>query len=223
MKLAVMQPYFLPYIGYWQLIAAVDRFVVLDDVAFIHRGWIHRNRILVNGTPHLFTLPVSGASQNRLICEMERTDADVWHLNFRKTLRQSYGRAAHFDETMNLQETLLANPEPNLSRSILESMRAIASHLGINTELVSACGRYSNHQLKGQERAIDICRREGASNSSIRQAAKSCKNEIDGDCGAGSSRLITPVDAVRWLDERGTWRAQRAMGSLKTCIGQTEW
>jgi len=57
MRVAAMQPYFLPYIGYWQLLAGVDKFIVLDDVAFIRKGWINRNRILVNGAAHLFTLP----------------------------------------------------------------------------------------------------------------------------------------------------------------------
>ena len=47
MRIAVMQPYFLPYIGYWQLLRAVDTFVVLDDVNYINRGWINRNRIAV--------------------------------------------------------------------------------------------------------------------------------------------------------------------------------
>ena len=66
MTLAVMQPYFLPYIGYFQLIKAVDKFVVYDDVNFIKRGWINRNNILVNGKAQLFTISLNRASQNRL-------------------------------------------------------------------------------------------------------------------------------------------------------------
>ena len=53
-SVAIMQPYFLPYIGYFQLLAAVDTFVVLDDVNYINRGWINRNRLLINGVaPHI--------------------------------------------------------------------------------------------------------------------------------------------------------------------------
>ena len=52
-----MQPYFLPYIGYFQLINAVDEFVVYDNIEFTRRGWIQRNRILVNGTDSMFSLP----------------------------------------------------------------------------------------------------------------------------------------------------------------------
>ena len=70
MKVSVMQPYILPYLGYWQMITAVDKFVLFDDVNYIVRGWINRNNILMNGKAHLFTLPLNGASPNKLIKEL---------------------------------------------------------------------------------------------------------------------------------------------------------
>ncbi len=163
MKVAIMQPYFLPYIGYWQLFAAVDKFIVLDDVAFIPRGWIHRNRILVNGAPYLFTLPVSGSSQNRLVCEIERADTENWRHKFLSTLRQNYGQAPHFKMTMALLEPIFVNSERNLSRFVVDSLRTVAGYLGITTELVVASSNYDKHRLNGQERIIDICKQEGAS------------------------------------------------------------
>ena len=78
MKLAVMQPYFLPYIGYYQLMAAVDEFLVYDDVNFIKGGWINRNRILLDGQEYLFVIPLCGASQNRLINEIELMPEANW-------------------------------------------------------------------------------------------------------------------------------------------------
>ena len=78
MKIAIMQPYFFPYLGYWQLISAVDRFIVFDDVNYIKKGWINRNRILLNGKDHLFTLPLKGASQNKLINEIEVDGLNKW-------------------------------------------------------------------------------------------------------------------------------------------------
>ena len=71
MKLAIMQPYFFPYLGYFQLINAVDKFVVLDDVNYINKGWINRNRILINGHATFMTLPLQKASQNKRINEIE--------------------------------------------------------------------------------------------------------------------------------------------------------
>ncbi|MCK4814823.1 WbqC family protein, partial [bacterium] len=65
MKLAIMQPYFMPYIGYFQLINAVDKFVFLDDVTFIKQGWINRNRILLNDKEHLFSVPIKDISSNK--------------------------------------------------------------------------------------------------------------------------------------------------------------
>ena len=78
MRIAVMQPYFLPYIGYWQLIRAVDTFVILDDVNYINRGWINRNRISIRGEPCWMTLPLVGASQNKLISEINLLPDDGW-------------------------------------------------------------------------------------------------------------------------------------------------
>ena len=87
MMLAIMQPYFFPYIGYLQLINAVDRFVILDDVNFINKGWINRNRILLNGAPHLFTLPLIKAIQNKLISEIEILHDDKFVSSFPSQLQ----------------------------------------------------------------------------------------------------------------------------------------
>ena len=77
MTLAIMQPYILPYLGYMQLMNTVDTFVFYDDVAFINRGWVNRNRLLVNGKEHLFTVPLRDASQNKLICEIDLATSRV--------------------------------------------------------------------------------------------------------------------------------------------------
>ena len=74
MKLGIMQPYFMPYIGYWQLIGAVDKYVIFDDVNYIKKGWINRNNILVNGNKKLFTISLHNASQNKLINEIAIAD-----------------------------------------------------------------------------------------------------------------------------------------------------
>ena len=70
MKVGIMQPYFFPYLGYWQLLSAVDKYVVYDDVAYIKGGWINRNNILLNGKSHLITLPLEQASSFKYINEI---------------------------------------------------------------------------------------------------------------------------------------------------------
>jgi hypothetical protein len=157
-----MQPYFMPYIGYWQLLSAVDRFIVLDDVAFIRRGWINRNRILVNGRVHLFTLPVRAASQNRTINELELATDAGWRKSFASTLEQSYRKAPCFEETMDFLAPILADCRGRLLPFLVSSIDAVASHLDIRTPRTLASSVDDRQRSRGQERIVDFCRIEGA-------------------------------------------------------------
>ena len=161
-KLAIMQPYFLPYIGYFQLMAAVDKFVVFDDVNYINRGWVNRNRLLLNGVAHTFTVPLRGASQNRLICEIELADAQGWREKLLRTIRQAYRKAPCYAQVSALLESLINYPSLRLDEFLLNSLREIVRYLSLETEIVSTSRIYENAHLKGQERILDICRQEGA-------------------------------------------------------------
>ena len=90
MKVGIMQPYFFPYIGYWQLINAVDKFVIYDDVNFIKGGWINRNKILVNGQARYINLQMHKASQNKLINEIEVLGNKVYNKKLLKNIESSY-------------------------------------------------------------------------------------------------------------------------------------
>lgn len=161
MTLAIMQPYLFPYIGYFQLINAVDRFVILDDVNFINRGWINRNRILVNGKENLFTVPLKKISQNRLICECELGE-NKWKDKFLKTLEFSYKKAPYFKNCYNLISSLIVIEETNLSRWLTFQIRAICYHIGINTTIIDTSRIYKNPHLKAQDKILDICIKEKA-------------------------------------------------------------
>lgn len=161
-RLAVMQPYLLPYVGYFQLMAAVDCFVLFDDVHYIQRGWVNRNRILLNGRAHRFTLPLRGASQNRRIHEIERMDDPGWAPRLLRTLHQAYARAPHFSAVMPLLERVLGDPSVLLADYLRNGLEAVHEHLGLSCELVPSSRVYGNAALKGQERILDICRQEGA-------------------------------------------------------------
>jgi hypothetical protein len=163
MRLAVMQPYFLPYIGYFQLMAAVDKFVVLDDVNFINRGWINRNRILVGGKEAFATVPLSGASQNHKINEIAIAHDNPWQVKLLRTIEQSYKRAPHFEEVFPLVRTIVEAPATNLAAFVTQSLVSVKDWLGIGGELVPTASIYANTQLKGQARIVDICRQECAS------------------------------------------------------------
>ena len=162
MKLAIMQPYLFPYIGYFQLIQAADRFVVYDDVNYIKGGWINRNRILIGGEARYFTLPPRGASPNKRIYEIPLGDVAFWRKKFLKALQQEYRRAPHFEETFGLVEKLCHYETGNLAEFLLNSLKGVCEWLGIETEVVPSSRAYGNAKLRGQARVLDICLREKA-------------------------------------------------------------
>ena len=148
LRLAIMQPYLFPYIGYFQLVHSVDRFVVYDDVNYIKKGWINRNRILVNGAPHTFTLPLQGAGSFTLISDIGLGKEFVaWRVKFLKTLAQVYGKAPHFEQAMNVIERALNPERSNLSELLVDSLRTVMEHIGITTELNPTSRGYGNKEL----------------------------------------------------------------------------
>lgn len=155
-----MQPYLFPYIGYWQLFQEADKFVILDDVNYFKKGWIHRNRIIVNDKEHLFTIPVKGASQNKLIKDIDLDDKK-WNNKFIKTLETSYSKAPFFNESFNLIINCIKNEEQNLSKYILHAFEVINNYLGIKVEIIPSSSIY-NSQLKSTDKIIDICVKEKA-------------------------------------------------------------
>jgi len=159
-----MQPYIFPYIGYFQLVHSVDKFVFYDDVSYIRQGWVNRNRILISGSPAFFTVPLEDASSFRNISEtrIHQRLFVHWSGKFMKTLSQNYRRFPGCEQVLAVVEkTLGAGCEfiGELSRaSILDVLEA----LGVTKNVVSTSAIYQNESLSGVERVLDICKREGA-------------------------------------------------------------
>lgn len=156
MKVAIMQPYLFPYIGYWQLISAVDMFVIYDDVNFIKKGYINRNNILVNKKPYCFTLELLGASQNKLINEIE---IGINRGKILKTIEMAYKKAPFFKNVFPIIEEILNQEEKNLAKFIGYSLIKISKFLGIDKKFIYSSGIEKNYTLKGQDKIIDICKR----------------------------------------------------------------
>lgn len=159
MKVAIMQPYFFPYIGYFQLINAVDTFVVYDDVNFIKKGWINRNSILVNKQSFLFNIPLSSASQNNKICEIKISEDVNWKSNFLKTIQFSYKKAPFFDVVFPILNKIIHYEEEKLSNFILFSLEEICKYLLINTKFIISSEIHKDNSLKGQDKIIEICKK----------------------------------------------------------------
>ncbi|MBD2704548.1 WbqC family protein [Spirosoma sp. BT702] len=162
MTLAIMQPYFLPYIGYMQLMKAVDTFVLYDDVAFINRGWINRNRLLINGQEFMFTVPLKDASQNKRISEVHLADDPKWRSKLLKTIEQGYRKAPFYQTVMPLTEKIVNFTTDSIADLVHFGLIELNQYLGLTTELVKSSSIYDNVALKAQERILDICRQTGA-------------------------------------------------------------
>lgn len=163
MTIAIMQPYIFPYIGYFQLINAVDKFIIYDDVNFINKGWINRNNILVSGQPHLFTVPLKDASQNKLIREVELAQGEPWQKKFLKTVSQSYQKAPYYGKVFVLIEEIVNLEVKTIHELTHSALKITCAFMGIRTEIIPSSTRYNNTELKGQERILDICKQENAS------------------------------------------------------------
>jgi hypothetical protein len=160
--LAIMQPYFMPYISYFQLIDAADTFVIYDDVNYINKGWINRNNILGPNGAQLFTLPLLKASQNKLINEIDLFEIHKFRDKFFKSLAQAYRNSPNYTAVIDLLNGIFSWQEANLSSFLLNSIRLTARYLEIDTEIIPSSKAYNNQHLKAQDRILDICLREKA-------------------------------------------------------------
>lgn len=162
MIVSIMQPYFFPYIGYFQLIAQSDVFVLHDDVQYIKGGWINRNRIIWNGKPRWLTLPVrSGASHlpiNQRYYEHGR-DAAGGAL---RRIEAAYRKAPRFAAVFPMLDELLRFGDANVAAFNANLLERLAAKLGLRARLVASSAMVKDDSLTGQDRVIDICRRLGA-------------------------------------------------------------
>ena len=156
MKVAIMQPYFLPYIGYFQLISAVDLFIVYDNIKYTKKGWINRNRLLLNEQDAMFSIPLKRGSDSLDICVRELA-SDFSPSKLLNQFRGAYKRAPFFNETIILLEEIINFDDTNLFRYILHSIRKICDHLDISTEIKISSDVEVNHGLKSVDRVIDLC------------------------------------------------------------------
>lgn len=162
MKIGIMQPYFFPYIGYFQLIKAVDVFVVYDNIKYTKKGWINRNRMLQNGKEAIFSLPLKNDSDSLDVCERELAA----NFNRDKLLNQikgAYRRAPYFEQTFPLVESIVRYEDANLFRFLHNSIVVTCKHLGIDTEIRVSSGITIDHSLKNQDKVLALCEELGAS------------------------------------------------------------
>ena len=155
MKLGIMQPYFFPYLGYWQLISAVDKYVVYDDVTYIKGGWINRNNILLNKQPHLLTLPIENASSFKNINEISITSKISEKEKLLKTINMAYLKAPFFNEIYPIINKLIMENN-NIALLNYNTILEITKYLNIKTEILLSSEIEKDNSLKAEKKVIHI-------------------------------------------------------------------
>lgn len=164
MKVAIMQPYLFPYIGYFQMINCVDTFVILDDVQYIRRGWINRNNISTSDTSDeksMFTIPVKKGARDSLIKDIEvSNEYNSWKLKFFKTLNRRYSKEVNFTNSMELIRSVLDKEYETINEISSESIMSISNFLDIKTDFIFSSSIPTDGKF--QEKLINICKYVGA-------------------------------------------------------------
>ncbi|MEF8698774.1 MAG: WbqC family protein [Candidatus Accumulibacter sp. UW20] len=156
MRLAVMQPYFFPYIGYFQLITAADLFIVYDNIKYTKKGWINRNRILQSGKGMTFSLPLKSASDCLDICQRELA-ADFRRDKLLNQFKGAYEHAPYFAQTFPVIEQIICHKESNLFRFLYHSLVSICKHLGITTQMQISSSIEIDHALRNKDKVLALC------------------------------------------------------------------
>lgn len=159
MKVGIMQPYFYPYIGYFQLINYVDKFVIYDEIKYTKKGWINRNRFLQNSEPEYFSISLKKDSD--FLDINQRYLSDNWDKDKVKVLNQiknAYKNAPYYTDVILLFEDCLNFSDTNLFNFIYYSLTKICAYLNIKTEIIISSSLNFNNELKSVEKVIDICK-----------------------------------------------------------------
>lgn len=156
-----MQPYFFPYLGYFQMINAVDEFVLYDDVNYIKRGWVHRNQILVNGEPKYISCSIDKPSQNKKINETYLCKDDKWKKSILKTIEYNYKKAPYFLGGFQFVCECLESEYENIAELNEITIRSSCEYLNIPTKITRSSDLEAS-ELHGSNRIIDICKKKSA-------------------------------------------------------------
>lgn len=154
MKAAIMQPYFFPYVGYYQLGYEVEKFVFLDDVNYIKKGYINRNSIYLQNQRKEFSIPVSKVSQNKKIIEHNYIGD---FSDFVRMLEQAYSKAPFYKSIMPIVTDVIYGGDLNVSRKNANSIKCVFDYLGLYRDFSFSSQLNLGDEKKGQDRILAIC------------------------------------------------------------------
>ena len=155
MKIGIMQPYFFPYLGYWQTLNAVDKYVIYDDVNYIKNGWINRNNILLNGQKHLITIPLDGASPFLRINQIKTTSHMAEKEKLLKTIEAAYKKAPYFDAVFPIIRGVITEESCLIINALVKQFQSVCQYLDIKTELILSSKLDKDNELKAQDKVVN--------------------------------------------------------------------
>jgi len=140
MKLAIMQPYFFPYIGYWQLIHATDTFVLFDDAQYMRHGWVNRNRILKPGGGWQYILvPLAKHVAKESIKNVHAHPEEKWKERIIAQLAHYKRKARYFDEINQMvSEILFSGNEQSIAAINFATIVKLCAYLDVKKEIIQS-------------------------------------------------------------------------------------
>lgn len=175
-KVAILQSNYIPWKGYFDLIAAVDEFILFDDMQYTRRDWRNRNKIKTPQGLQWLTVPVVTKGRYHQRIRDTEIDGSDWATAHWSSIVQNYRKAAHFDDVAEWLEPLYQGPQPlmlsELNRTLL---RAVVSYLGIDTSITNS---WDYDVVAGQtERLTSLCLQAGGTEYVSGPAAKDYVDE----------------------------------------------
>ena len=158
MKVAIMQPYLFPYIGYFQLIYSVDTFIFYDDVTYIKGGWINRNSILLNGKSHRFTIPLHKSSSNKLIKNIVISNNQNWKKKLLKSINQAYKKAPYYFTVFPIISDILQKNTASIAALNINAIKTILDYLQCPTNIQISSKLSNNGDKHKILKVISICK-----------------------------------------------------------------
>lgn len=159
MTTGIMQPYFLPYLGYWQLLNHVDQYIVYDNIQFSKRGWFIKNNFLMNGVAKPFSLPLKKDSdylnvdQRMMSPEREKAAQKIL-----EQIKSAYAKAPYFKEVYSVLQECFLSKEDNLFEFLTNSITVIKDYLNITTNIIVSSSIEIDHDLKGKDKVLSLCK-----------------------------------------------------------------
>ena len=162
MKLGIMQPYFFPYIGYWQLINYVDTFIIYDNIQYTKRGWFNRNRYLLNGKDALFSINLKSGS-DKLNVDAREISPVYNREKLMLKFQNAYHGAPYIDIILPMICEIIRFPDNNLFGYLFNSITRICDYLGIKTKILISSQVDINHSAQAEDKVVAFCKKMHAS------------------------------------------------------------